>query len=73
LHASLFNEFVRRRNHDDADREIRDWALQVEREWSERPEETGDPFDFWRARYDEKWPAVSASANVADRKPAWAR
>lgn len=66
LHASLFSEFVRRRNHPAADQEIRDWAMVVEGEWAEKPEETGDPFDFWRARYAEKWPAATAPA-----KPKW--
>lgn len=67
LHASLFGEFVRRRNHDNADMEIRDWALAVEREWGpDGPRahvEPGDPFDFWKARYSERWPAESAKAS----------
>ncbi len=63
LHASQFSEFVRRRNHPDADREIRDWALTVEREWGpagpRAREEPGDPFAFWKARYAEQWPATA--------------
>ena len=63
LHASQFDEFVRRRNHPDADREIRDWALTVEREWGpagpRAREEPGDPFAFWKARYAEQWPATA--------------
>lgn len=66
LHASLFGEFVRRRNHAGADEEIRAWAMTVEQAWAEKPEETGDPFDFWRARYAEQWPAATAPA-----KPKW--
>lgn len=75
LHASLFGEFVRRRNHADADTEIRDWALSVEHEWGpggrHEATETGDPFDFWRAQYDLKWPApVTAKKSGV---PAWAQ
>jgi len=73
LPASLFGEFVRRRNHADADREIRDWALGVEGEWGpdgpRASEEPGDPFEFWKARYSDKWPSVK----VDSRLPAWAR
>lgn len=74
LHASLFGEFVRRRNHDGADREVRDWALVIEQQWSvggeHERDEPGDPFDFWRARYDEQWPTqVKLNARV----PEWAR
>lgn len=65
LHASLYSEFVRRRNHPDAEREIDTWALEVEREWGpdgpRGQEETGDAFDFWRARYAEKWPPSQAA------------
>jgi uncharacterized protein YdaU (DUF1376 family) len=63
LPAVLFSEFVRRRNHASADREIRDWALAVELEWADGPragDEPGDPFDFWKARYAEKWPAAGS-------------
>ena len=56
LHATLFDEFKRRRGHLDADREIRDWALEVERQWEQFDGEPGNPFDFWRARYAERWP-----------------
>jgi hypothetical protein len=69
LHSSLFGEFVRRRGHADADREVRDWALQVDREWSDGGAkahlEPGDSFDFWRARYAERWPvAVQAQSTL---------
>ena len=60
LPASLFSEFVRRRNHDGADQELRDWALTVERAWADRSEEPGDAFDFWKTRYGEQWPTVKA-------------
>lgn len=78
LHASLFGEFVRRRNHDNADREIRDWAMDVEREWGgDGPKskvETGDAFDFWRARYEERWPAAAAAGRQQkSRLPKWAQ
>lgn len=73
LHASLFGEFVRRRNHDGADREVRDWALEVEREWGpggiHADTEPGDAFDFWRTQYDLRWPATK----VDPRVPQWAR
>jgi hypothetical protein len=74
LHASLFNDFVRRRNHDHADQEIRAWAEGVVVEWTMgvfQTVEPGDPFDFWKARYAEQWPAASGSA--PSRLPAWAR
>jgi hypothetical protein len=61
LHVGLFSEFVRRRNHAEADAEIRTWAGEVEEQWRDRPEEPGDPFDFWRRRYDEKWPSTANS------------
>ena len=71
LHASLFGEFVRRRGHAEADREVRDWALAVERDWADGGprfgDEPGDPFDFWRARYDEAWPPA---ASTNGRRPA---
>lgn len=68
LPANLFNEFVRRRNHDKADAEVRDWALSVEKTWAEKAEEPGDAYTFWRARYAEQWPAAPK-----DTRPAWAR
>jgi hypothetical protein len=66
LHASLFNDFVRRRNHDDADREVRTWADGVIDAWTDGPFrsiEPGDPFDFWKARYAEQWPAATSNAS----------
>lgn len=62
LHASQFGEFVRRRNHDGADAEVRTWAFDVITAWTDGEfgaTEPGDPFDFWRARYAERWPAAA--------------
>jgi hypothetical protein len=64
MHASLFSEFVRRRNHPDADREIRDWCLEVEREWASSSDEPGDSFKFWRLRYDERWPVAKTDKSA---------
>lgn len=72
LHASLFNDFVRRRNHDNADEEIRQWADGVVDEWTTgtfATIEPGDPFDFWKARYAERWPAAVVSP--AKSVPPW--
>jgi len=69
LPSALYGEFVRRRNHAGAERELDEWALDVEREWGtagpQGQAETGDAFDFWRARYAEKWPAA-AGATLKD-------
>jgi hypothetical protein len=76
LHASLFGEFVRRRGTPTADAELRDWAMQVEREWGidgpKRDVEPGDAWEFWRARYAEQWPSTDA-VTTKSRSPAWAR
>lgn len=72
VHASQHNDFVRRRNHDGADEELRTWYLAVNAEWMDgahQADEPGDPFDFWRARYEERWPALK----VDKRVPEWAR
>lgn len=70
--AALHGEFVRRRNHDGADKELRDWYLVVDQQWSEGGEfgtvEPGDAFVFWKARYAEKWPAPVATK---DTRPEW--
>lgn len=74
LHASLFNEFVRRRNHDGADQEIRTWAGEVIDLWTSGVHmaiEPGDAFDFWKSRYAEKWPAAVAAA--VSKAPTWAK
>lgn len=64
--AALHDTFRRERNHQDADRELRDWYLVIEREWGpnglKAQEPTGgDEFRFWRARYAEQWPAAPAA------------
>lgn len=74
--AVLFGEFVQRRNHPDADREIDGWATGVLNDWAEGGKfghlEPGDSFDFWRAQYALKWPAAAVSS--ADKRlPVWAR
>lgn len=70
--ADLHGKFVRARNHDGADKELRDWYLAVDREWSDgsrRAESTGaNDYAFWRARFEEQWPA---QVPVATKKP-WA-
>lgn len=71
LHASLFGEFVRRRGHANAEREVSDWASAVAKDWVEggahAHDEPGDPFDFWRARYEERWPAKQSGPAATDR------
>lgn len=72
--ADLHNKFVRSRRHDGADKELRDWYLTVDREWSEgakKGENTGaNDYTFWRARYEERWPAPGGAAQTA-AKPKW--
>jgi hypothetical protein len=62
LPSALFDEFTRRRNHLDADLELRDWAQEVEHEWASFEGEPGDAYDFWRARYSERWPTAPEAA-----------
>jgi hypothetical protein len=61
----LFDEFVRRRNTLNADSEIIDWALAVDREWADGGRfadvEPGDAYTFWKARYAEKWPVAATN------------
>lgn len=63
--APLLDEFIRRRNSVNADSEILDWAIAIDRDWSDggrfAETEPGDPYAFWKARYAEKWPAAVAS------------
>lgn len=58
--GDLHGQFVRARNHQDADRELRDWYLAVDNEWSigARKDENpgGNDYRFWRSRFDERWP-----------------
>lgn len=73
LFAAQFNDFVRRRNHDGAEREVRKWAEGVIDVWTSgqhSADEPGDPFDFWRDRYAETWPAMKAKP-VVDQGPAY--
>lgn len=74
LPAQLYSEFVTRRNHDNAEQEIETWALAVLTEWGDgafRTVEPGDPWEFWKARYKEQWPAP-ANAKADPRRPSWA-
>jgi uncharacterized protein YdaU (DUF1376 family) len=74
--AELHSHFVRARNHDGADRELRDWYLDVDNAWSVgefKDANTGaNDYAFWRARFDEKWPAASAP-KTNTRVPTWAQ
>lgn len=75
LPAWLFTEFMGRRNHDNADQELRAWAMTVESEWGpggpKARVETGDALEFWRTRYSEKWPTPqTASSNKSFSKTA---
>lgn len=74
LYASQFNEFVRRRNHDNADTEVRQWAAGVVDAWTSgafATVEPGDSLDFWKARYAEQWPA--AAIGPVKPMPEWYR
>lgn len=70
--AVLHSRFVQALNRDDADSLLRDWYLSVDNDWSvgaHKDSPTGaDDFAFWRARFDEKWPA---QVPVKSRGPAW--
>jgi len=72
--ADLHSKFVRALNRDDADKVLRDWYLVVDNDWSvgaHKETPTGaDDFAFWRARFDEQWPAP---VKVNARVPEWAR
>lgn len=58
--AGLHAQFMRHRNHLNADQELRAWYLEVEREWAvgthQHDSPGADAFAFWRARFDEQWP-----------------
>jgi uncharacterized protein YdaU (DUF1376 family) len=73
--AGLHNEFVQRRNHLNADQELRAWYPFVDREWAvggpRERDEPGDVYSFWRARYAERWPSVGGRSD--SRLPKWAR
>lgn len=64
--AFLHTEFVGRRNHLQADKELRDFYGEIEIDWStgaHQHDEPGDPVVFWRAKYDERWPAHKPPSN----------
>ena len=72
LHAEQFGEFVRRRNTDNADQEIRAWAARIIDDWTTGANahvEPGDQFDFWRARYEDQWPSPQGTRK--SKRPAW--
>jgi uncharacterized protein YdaU (DUF1376 family) len=77
--ADLHSKFTRALNRDDADKVLRDWYTVVDHDWSVGSRKAdnvgGDDYQFWRARFDEKWPAADvAKKSVADsRLPAWAQ
>lgn len=68
------SDFVALRNHPGAETELLAWYEAVSDEWTtgaRRSESPGaDMFAFWRARFDERWPAAVA---VKDTRPVWAR
>ena len=71
--AFLHDEFRKRRNHDNADMELRDWYLAIDGEWAiggpKADQEPGEPLSFWRARYEERWPGPAAARG--GKQPAW--
>jgi uncharacterized protein YdaU (DUF1376 family) len=78
--ADLHSRFVRARNHNDADSELRKWYQRVDDEWSVGAKKDantgGDDYRFWRARFDEQWPDASAAkrpSHADSRLPTWAR
>lgn len=73
LHAEQLGRFVRRRNTATADKDIREWAFAIIKDWTEGAHATvepGDEFAFWRARYDEQWPAAEIAPKPAFSKTA---
>lgn len=76
LHASLYGEFVRRRNHPDADAEVRKWADETIDAWTSGEhagDEPGDPFEFWKLQYAARWPATLQATGTDRRTPQWAQ
>jgi hypothetical protein len=67
---------VRALNRDDADTVLRDWYLEVDHEWAVGEHKDtptgGDDYKFWRARFDERWPAPVV-AKADPRVPKWAQ
>lgn len=75
--ADLHDRFRRALGRDDADKVLRDWYLEVDNEWSGPKSEvpvTGNDYQFWRARYSERWPSADDVQKPATRetRPAWA-
>lgn len=74
--ADLHNDFMRARNHDGADKELRQWYLAVDHEWAVGSKKDvspgGNDYKFWRARFEEEWPAV-APTKPDPRLPKWAQ
>lgn len=70
------SDFIALRNHDGAERELFTWYAEVDEAWARgaRKDDSpgGDMLRFWTARYDEQWPAVSAT-RVTDTRPQWAK
>jgi uncharacterized protein YdaU (DUF1376 family) len=50
----LHEEFVRLRNHIDAEQELGTWYARVNQEFTGQP--GANMYRFWRARYEEQWP-----------------
>lgn len=77
--ADLHSRFVRARNHDHADRELRDWYLAVDVVWTDGAKKDepvgGNDYAFWRARFSERWPSADDVAQLPrrDNRPAWTR
>lgn len=74
--ADLHVQFVKARNHPNADQELRAWYAAVDEEWSTGAKATantgGNDYRFWRARFDERWPDESQAAKGTKGRPAWA-
>jgi len=75
LPASLHTQFVTSLNRESADAELRTWYSAVNVTWTDgtmKDEPTGaDAFAFWRARFNERWPATVATK--PDTRPQWIR
>jgi hypothetical protein len=71
--ADLHDSFRRARNHDNADKELHEWYLAVDDEWSvgaRKGHNTGgNDYRFWRDRFDERWPAERATPAAAIEHP----
>lgn len=67
------DDFIRFRNHKGAEAELLKWYEVVSDAWTtgaSADKSTGaSMFDFWRARFDEAWPAAAAART--SHQPAW--